>query len=166
MNTSALRLHRWVLLTSLVVGLLGTASVVYAVDQYLHAAESFDRVSVEYVPDSFVWRDTGYEHATARLSLVNGSDVDITVELFEVNLNLDGRFAGAMYQAWKPVVIPRRSALPVDVPLQVTSSPLLGRGGEAEIRLQGRARFVFAGIGQDLIIPFQKRLGQVNRVEG
>jgi hypothetical protein len=154
-------LNRWVLLVSLAVGLAGTAAVGRAFAEYRDATRAYSAIEVTYVPGSFAWQDTAFSGGQAELRISNRSPRRVTVEFFDVNLYLDGQFAGSDYTTWQPIDVARDGEQHVTTPLELAISSLRPQAAEADVTLRGQVRLRFDGIERPLTLRFRIPVGRV-----
>ncbi len=156
-----MRPNRYIILVSIVLGIVGTWLSADAVGQYLNMARSFASVNAEYVEDSFVWLDAEHERARAEFTVTNASDNDAVLDYLGMNLYFDGRFAGARYVQWEPVEVPAGESVTVDVSFFTSITEIRPQGGEAEISVQGQLRLNFDNIERDMTVRTSGTIGQV-----
>lgn len=157
-------LNRWVLLLSLIAGVLGIWAIERAFGDYRQAAESFTEVSASYVPDSFVWHDAEFSTGEAQFVVANDTPDAVTIEFVQLRLYLDGAFAGAEYAGWQPVVVAAGEETRFTSTFQVTTPELQPRGDSAELSVRGDLRLRFAEIERPLVIRARDTIGQVAEV--
>src|SRR5687768_14820156 len=148
-------LHRWVLLVSLVGGLLGSVAAARAFTAYRDAARAYSQVEVVYVPGSFDWRDAGLTTARIELDILNRPPRQVPVEFLTVNLYLDGQFVGSDYTTWQPLAIARQADARVETTLQIAGDTLRAGAPSAEIALRGEVRLRFDSIERPLALRFR-----------
>lgn len=156
-----MRPNRYIILVSIVLGIVGTWLSADAVGQYLNIARSFASVNAEYVDDSFVWLDPDYERGRAQFNVRNDSDNDALLDYLSMNLYFDGQFAGARYAQWDPVEIPAGESVTVEVPFFVSISERRAEGGDSELSVQGQLRLNFDNIERDMTVRTSGTLGEV-----
>lgn len=158
-------LNRWVLLLSLIAGVLGVWAIGRAFADYRQAAESFSEVSASYVPQSFVWRDAEFSTGEAEFIVVNNTPAAVTIEFVQLRLYVDGAFAGAEYSGWEPVIVPAGDETRFTSTFQVTTPELQPQGGSAELSVRGDLRLRFAEIERPLVIRARDTIGHVAEVK-
>jgi hypothetical protein len=155
------RPHRWILLSSFLIGIAGTWAFVTALVDYRDTANAYTNVGIAALPGTFAWTDEEQRAATVTLEIENDSRTDLTIEHLELRLYSGGTFAGAMYQPWEPLPVEARSVEQVTVTLEVsTPEGRLPEGGE--LRLSGNARLAFEGIDQPFVVRFSDELEAVD----
>lgn len=156
-----MRLNRWVLLVTLLIGVVGTGFLVRAVQQFLDANRSYTSFVVRYVPDSFTWLDAEYEHGAAEVTITNDADRLMTIEYLTLHLSFDGEFAGSWYQAWEPVELAPGETITLSPNFTVTTNSIQAEGGSATLTLGGQIRVAYAGIERTLTRNLQGTVGEV-----
>jgi hypothetical protein len=160
------RLNPWVYGLSLVVGILGFVFAGRAFMAYHDAAETFTEVELQYVPDSFAWRDGQFENGSATFRVVNDSDYRATVEHFGISLRFDGMFAGSDYRRWEPVSVPAGETREIPVTFTVTANSIQAEGGTAALGFVGQLRLTFASIEEPLVFRFRGDIGTAPYEDG
>jgi hypothetical protein len=155
------RLNRWVLLTALLVGVVGTGFLVRAVQQFVDANRSYTSFAVRYVPDSFTWLDAEFEQGVAQVTITNEADRLMTIEYLTLHLRFDGEFAGSWYQAWEPVELAPGQTITLSPTFTVTTNSIQAEGGQATLSLSGQVRVAYAGIERTLTRNLRGEIGAV-----
>lgn len=132
-----------------------------AITSYVDAVETFTRVDLDYVEDSFIWQDPAFNHATASIDIINDSGHDLRVTSFNITLRFDGAFAGADYGRWEELEIPAGETRRVQLVFQVTTGSIRGQGGTAELGVQGSMTLDFDEVEEPLRVPFAGTIGSV-----
>lgn len=156
-----MRLHHWVLLVSLIAGVIGAWFAQDAFRQYLDATEAFTEVSMRYEPDSFEWLDPEFDRGQAQLTIINDSSHDVVVDHMNMFLDFDGDFAGARYDPWENVEIPAGETHTFTAEFLITANSIQPQGGEAELRIRGTMGLEFEEIEEPYSVKFGGTIGQV-----
>lgn len=160
-----MRVNRWVMLVSLVIGLAGAWFVYDASSTYVSATRAYASVDVRYVSGSFVWLDPQFEQGRADLTIHNESDSNVTVALLNLYLYFDGEFAGARYTPWEPLEIPRGTAATVTTVFTTSISRIRPLGDSADLSLTGSITLEFEDVNEPLTFPLRGTIGQVPEVD-
>jgi hypothetical protein len=156
-----MRPNRYIILVSILLGVVGSWLTADAVGQYLNTARSFASVHAQYVEDSFAWEDPQHERAHALFLLTNDSDNDARLTHLGMNLYFDGAFAGARYDQWEAIDIPAGETVEIEVPFLISISELRPEGSDAELTVRGQLRLEFDGIERPMTVPARGTIGQV-----
>ena len=156
-----MRLNRWVLLLALLVGGIGTGFLINAFSQFLDANRSYTSFDIAYVPDSFTWQDSDFEHAVAEVTITNDADRSVTIEHLQLHLYFDNEFAGSWYEPWEQIVLEPGASVTVIPRFTVTSNSIQPQGGTAELALGGQMRLAYEQIERTLTVPLRGTVGQV-----
>lgn len=156
-----MRPNRYIILVSILFGVIGAWFSVDAVGQYLNTTRSFASVSAEYVDGSFAWGDPEHQRATSEFLITNDGENDASLAYFSVSLYFDGRFAGARYDDWDAIVIPAGESVTVSVPFIISISELRPEGSDAELSVRGRLQLDFEGIERDMTVSTAGTIGQI-----
>ena len=159
-----MRVNRWVMLASLVIGLTGAWFIYDASSSYISTTRAYTSVNVSYERGSFIWLDPEFGRAYAEVTINNDSDSDITVTTLTLYLYFDGEFAGARYTPWEPVNIARGESLTVPTEFTVATASIQGRGGTGNLSLGGNIALEFADIREPLTFSLSGNIGQVSEV--
>lgn len=160
-----MRVNRWIMLISLLIGLAGIWFVYDASSTYVSAIRAYSGVGVTYESDSFVWLDPDYENGRAELTIHNNSDTEVTVTLLDLYIYFDDEFAGARYIPWEPLIIPEGMSETVPAEFDISISRIRPLGGTAELALGGSITIEFDGVNEPLTFPLRRTIGQVTEVE-
>ncbi len=160
-----MRLNRWNVPLSLIVGIVAIWAVYRAVDQYTAVTESITRVDVEYVDGSFVWLDPSFDQGEAEINITNRADRAVTVEYLELHLYFDGEFAGARYEKWDPITIPAGDQYAFTTTFTVTANSVQPKGGDATLSLRGYDTLVFEEFEEPFRIQVFELIGSVSKIE-
>lgn len=153
-----MRPNRWVLVVSLIVGLLGTWSYVTAIQDYRRTAEAFTSIELEYISGSFEWLDEEFGTAEARFNISNDSRADAAVEYLILRLYLDGEFAGAQYRPWQEVTVPAGEVVEITVPFEISISTTRDQAQGVSPTVRGEMRLAFDQVEQSLTVPLSESL--------
>lgn len=156
-----MRINRWVLLASAIIGLAGAWSLFTAFRDYVDTVNSFTEVDLQYVKGSFSWADPEFERGSAKVEIFNDSGHDVTVTHFSIFLEFDGEFAGTDYRTWDDLAIPAGESRVVTAEFQVTATRRQDQGGTADLGLHGSMWLEFEEIEEPLSISFAGTIGQV-----
>ena len=154
-----MRLNPFILLLTIVAGIVGAVATVRAFSTYDGAAGAFTDVELQYVPDSFRWLDPDFDQGEARFRVVNDSDFDATVESFGISLRFDGTFAGSDYDRWEFQTVSSGDQFEFPVRFSVTANSIQSGGGEAVLGFTGQMRVVFDEFEQALNFRFRGEIG-------
>ena len=160
-----MRVNRWVMLTSLVIGLVGSWFIYEATSTYVDATRAYTSVDVVYERGSFIWLEEDFGSATADVTIENGSASDVTVTNLAVYLYFDGEFAGARYTPWEPLDIPTGESRTVPTEFSVATARIQSRGGTGFLSLGGRISLEFADVNEPLTFGLSGDIGQVSEVQ-
>ncbi len=160
-----MRVNRWIMLVSLVIGLAGVWLVYNAASTYVAATRAYANVDVRYEQGSFVWLDPAFESGRADVTIHNNSDTDVTVTTLDLHLYFDDEFAGSRYTTWEPLDIPKGTTATVPTEFKVAISRIRPLGGSATLLLNGSITLEFAGVNEPLTFPLRGTIGQVSEVE-
>ena len=160
-----MRVNRWIMLVSLVIGLAGVWFVYDASSSYIAATRAYTSVDLQYEEGSFVWLDPAFERGRADLTIHNNSDSDVTVTLLDLYLYFDDEFAGARYSTWEPLDISAGTSETVTTVFEVAISRIRPLGDTAELRLGGSTTLEFENVSEPLTYSLGTTIGQVSEVE-
>jgi hypothetical protein len=159
-----MRVNRWVMLASLIIGLTGTWFIYDATSTYVSAARAYTSVDVVYERGSFIWLEPDFGRAYAEITIHNRSESDITVTTLSQYLYFDGEFAGARYTPWQPVDIARGESLTIPTEFTVATARIQPRGGTGHLSLGGMISIEFNDVKQPLTFRLSGNIGQVSEV--
>lgn len=160
-----MRVNRWVMLVSVLIGLAGSWFAYDAAATYVAATRAYSAVDVRYVPDSFVWADPAFGSGRADFVIHNGSESDVTITTLTLHLYFDGEFAGSRYTTWDPLEIPKGTDATVTPEFTVSISRLQPQGGTAALGVHGNITVEFKDVKEPLTFPLRGTIGQVSKVE-
>lgn len=159
-----MRVNRWILLTSLAIGLVGTWFLYEATSTYVDATRAYTSVDVVYERGSFIWLEEDFGSATADVTIENRSASDVTVTQLAIHLYFDGEFAGSRYTPWEPLEIPSGESRTVTTEFSVATARIQRRGGTGFLSLGGNIALEFADVNQPLTFDLSGDIGQVSEV--
>jgi hypothetical protein len=159
-----MRVNRWVMLASLLIGITGIGFIYSATSTYVSTTRAYTSVDVVYERGSFVWLDPEFSQAEADVTILNRSETDITVTMLTLYLYFDGDFAGARYTPWERVDIPQGESLTVTTLFTVATARIQPRGGTGNLTLGGQIGIEFDGIREPLAFRLSGNIGQVSEV--
>lgn len=156
-----MRLNRWVLVLTLLIGAVGTGFLINAFQQFLDANRSYTSFAVRYVPDSFTWLDSEFEAGEARITITNDADRLMTIEYLTLHLYFDGEFAGSWYEPWEQVELAPGETVTLAPTFSITTNSIQDSGGDAELTLGGQIRVAYARIERTLTRTLTGTIGEV-----
>jgi hypothetical protein len=159
-----MRVNRWILLVSVVLGMVGAWFAWDAATTYVSAARAYASVSVVYERDSFIWLDEDYSAAEAEITIHNRSDSDVIIPTLQLYLYVDGQFAGARYSRWPVISIPKGESITLVQEFSVATASVQDRGGTAQLSLGGQISIEFTDVKTPMTFRMQHPIGQVSKV--
>lgn len=159
-----MRVNRWIMLISLVIGLTGTWFIYDATSTYVEATRAYTSVDVVYERGSFIWLEEDYGSATADVTIENGSASDVTVTQLTLHLYFDDQFAGSRYTPWEPLDIPTGESRTVTTEFSIATARIQHRGGTGFLSLSGNIALEFADVNEPLTFRLSGDIGQVSEV--
>lgn len=159
-----MRVNRWVMLATLIVGIAGSWFLWSAVSTYVSTTRAYTSVSVAYERGSFIWLEQDYGSAYAEVTIHNRSASDITVTNLSLYLYFDGDFAGARYTPWERINISRGESVTIPTEFSVATASIQDRGGTGNLSLGGNIAIEFADIREPLTFRLGGNIGQVSEV--
>lgn len=159
-----MRVNRWIMLVSAILGLVGGWLVYDAASTYVAAARAYASVSVVYERDSFIWLDEDFSAAEAEITIHNRSESDVVVPTLTIYLYVDGQFAGARYSQWRPLSIPKGESVTMVQEFSVATASVQDKGGTADLSLGGQISIEFSDVKTPMTFRMQHPIGQVSEV--
>ncbi len=164
MVSQVMRVNRWVMIVSAVLGLVGAWFVYDAATTYISAARAYASVSVVYERDSFIWLEEDFSSAEAEITIHNRSESDVIVPTLMLYLYVDGQFAGARYTPWQTLSIPKGESVTILQEFSVATASVQDKGGTANLSLGGQISIEFADVKTPMTFRMQHPIGQVSEV--
>lgn len=156
-----MRVNRWVMLASLIVGIAGIWFLWGATSTYISTTRAYTSVSVAYERDSFIWLEPDYGRAYAEVTIHNRSDSNITVTSLSLYLYFDGDFAGARYTPWERLDVARGESVTVPTEFTVATASIQDRGGTGNLSIGGNIAIEFSDVREPLTFRLGGDIGQV-----
>ncbi len=159
-----MRVNRWVMLASLIIGLAGIWFIYDAASTYISTTRAYTSVDVRYERGSFIWLKEDFSSAYAEVTIHNRSESDVTVTALTLYLYFDGEFAGARYTPWEQVNIPQGESLTVPTEFSVATASIQDRGDTGDLSLGGNISLEFTDVREPLTFRLSGDIGQVSEV--
>ena len=159
-----MRVNRWVMLASLVLGLAGSLFIWSAASSYISTTRAYTSVDVIYERGSFIWLEEDFGSAYAEVTIDNRSESDITVTSLSLYLYFDGEFAGARYTPWEQISIAEGESATIPTEFSVAAASIQGQGGTGNLSLGGNISIEFAEVREPLTFRLGGDIGQVSEV--